>query len=277
MTDRPTSDAAPWLDDLENPPLEYPPAEDGIGGEQLPPDNPAEPLDPSTALAVVELAHGTRSAALAWRDPDTVARHADDLRARVLESVRVLADEARARRRTEGKVTSSTVAAELALLGDAHDALAAVSSAIRDGAEETRKIAGEIVLDVEPEREIGTASVRVGDGHGRDLKVTRSQASKASVRDDDVVDVIVANLVAEAELARDGDLATIARGARAGIAQLRELVGPLGWKTTALDGFAKTLEDREEYDLAIRLGHAYGRVSVGEAKTKIERVERSRR
>lgn len=274
MTDRPTSDAAPWLDDLENPPLEYPPAEDGIGGEQLPPDNPADPLDPSTALAVVELAHGTRSAALAWRDPDTVARHADDLRARVLESVRVLADEARARRRTEGKVTSSTVAAELALLGDAYDALSAVSSAIGDGAEETRKIAGEIVLDVEPEREIGTASVRVGDGHGRDLKVTRSQASKASVRDDDVVDVIVAALLLDA---RDEEARAIAAGARAAIAQLRELVGPLGWKTTALDGFAKTLEDREKYDLAIRLGHAYGRVSVGEAKTKIERVERSKR
>lgn len=227
--------------------------------------------------AVDQLVRGARDAVVSWRDPDAVAAAADDLRSRVLSTVRVYAESAR-RERRPGRITSSTVAAELAVLGDAHAALVAASDAIKAGAEEARSIAGEIVAEVEPEKTKGTATVTVGDGHGQRLKVTRTQATKAVADPAAIIDVLVAaNL---AELSRMGDVSHVsvdsarwyAEGLRNGIAALLEIIGPPAWKTSALDALAKGLEAREEYDLAIKLGHAYGRVAHGEPKTKIERV-----
>lgn len=252
-----TESSAPWLDEPD-----YDPNLDR--GEPILGESRAE----IEVALPARIAGDVTDAAQLWRDRDAVAKYADEIRRGVLAGVRSIAARARAQR-PEGRVTASTVAQEVSILGDAHDALEAVADAVRAGASEAKGILGDVVLEVEPERELGTASVRVGDGHGGELKVTRSQGTRVAADTDAILDVLAASLGEDPEL----EIA-YARGVRAGFAALLALIGPPAWKTTALDELRKSLEAREEYDLAIRLGHAYGRVSNDRPPSvKLERVE----
>jgi hypothetical protein len=135
-------------------------------------------------------------------------------------------------------------------------------------------MAGEVIVDVTPDAKAGgTHTVKVGTAAG-EVKVTRTQATKASVLDEEVVDVIVADHLGQ--MIGDGVTPTgtarhYAQGLRDGITFLRTLVGPLAWRTTDLEKWLRRLESVERHDLAIRLGHAFGRVSSGNPRTTIER------
>ena len=239
-----------------------------VGGRPAPLDTLPMRIEASTREALVD-----------YRDRDAVDGLVQDVRLRVLTAVRVQYAEHRQVRPgfgMPGKPNATEVAAELRFLADAENVLGGLATSLKAGADEARVIAGHVILDVEPEREIGTASVSVGLPGGSTLKATRSQASKVEVRQDQIVDVLVAKLVGEY---RPLDNATVdertgyARGGREAVAALLELVGPLSWKSTALDDLCRRLEGAGEDDLAIRLGHAYGRVSTGNPSTKLEVVE----
>lgn len=219
--------------------------------------------------------YDARDAALDWRDPDQARTAAQVTREAVLGQVRVLYDaelrgrKARLEAHRTDKVTSSVVAPELAFLASAATALDALSDAVKAGAVEARSIAGEVVLDVEPERELGTATVKVGTEHGT-VKATRTQATKPSVQDEAVVDVLVASLAGGLPEGTEPIVeGGYARGIRDGIAALLSLTSAPSWKTTALEALQRQLEAADEHDLAIRLGHAYGRVASGKPQTKL--------
>lgn len=280
MTDTPLD---PWADVLDDDPTAPTDAEaqqeiesEGESRAERAAEVVEGVLDSTTLPATFGLA---ARESLDYRDRDAVTGLVQDVRGRVLEAVRAtyngLLD---ARKATVGDaaVFRTDVAAELAWLADATNVLGGLADSLKAGADEARKIAGDVVLDVAPDREHGTATVTVGTPGGGRLKATRTQASKVDVREAEVVDVIVANLVGEAARAGEGRvlyLEGLAAGARAMHVATTGLVSPLSWKSTALDAMVTRLEGVDEYGLAIRLVHAYGRVSTGNPSTKLEHVE----
>lgn len=221
------------------------------------------------------LARDTGRALADWRDPDLVTKAVGDVRRRVLEEVRgqygqVLTG------RPEGRVTEATVAPELAFLTSAHYALAQLADAIKAGADEARQIAGEVLVDVSGD-ERKRATVKVADVYGG-IVAKREVPSEVSVRQDDVLDVLVASLLAEWAVTDTGaagnpEATAYARGARDALAALLPLTSPPKWKSTALDALTRKLEEAGEDALALRLSHAYGRVSKGNPRVTLEREE----
>jgi hypothetical protein len=162
-------------------------------------------------------------------------------------------------------------------MADAHDTLRAIARVFDAGVQRTRSNRGEraVALADDPRRQ---SSLRVGDAHGSDVKVTRTQPTEMRIDADAIVDVLVAELVGESVEQGDRIAATVyAQGARDALTLYRSLTAAHTFKSSALDEHVRSLESRELFDLALRLGHAYGRVSKGEAQVKIERVERSKR
>jgi hypothetical protein len=222
-------------------------------------------------LLPIQLAQQGGRAVQLFRDPEAVAQLTHNARVELLRQLDALAADARSRR-PDGRVTSSTIAPEVTLMADAHDTLRAIVSVFDAGVQRTRSISGELAVELvdDPRRQ---SSLRVGDAHGGDVKVTRTQPTEMRIDADAIIDVIVAELVDELG---SGHVA-FARGARDAIALYRSLTAAHTFKSSALDEHVRSLESRELFDLALRLGHAYGRVSKGDAQVKIERVERSKR
>ena len=215
-----------------------------------------------------------RLAVVDWTDPAQAAASASQARAAILRQVRELYQDKRDDRKpgktaTSGVTTSAQVAPELGFLAAASYALDAFADAVKAGSDEARGIAGDFVLEVQPEREVGTATVKVGTVNGT-VKATRTQATKPSVDTERIVDILVADLISNLpEKSGSGETAAYAAGARAAIAGLLGVISPPSFKTTALDDWQRRLEANGEDDLAIRLAHAYGRVPTGDAKTKL--------
>lgn len=253
--------------------LEGTPFPDDVVDAEVVDDEP-EPITAELAV-IAQLADDSAQAVALFRDPDAVRTLTRELGASLVERVQLLGADAKSRR-VDGKVTQAVVAGEVQVLADAFDTLTAVSNAVKRGATEAQALLGDVVAEVVPEKaDAGTGSIKVGDGHGADVKVTRTQGTKVEAQSDTIVDVLVSKLLTDA--AGGGELTdakAYAAGAREAIAALLELMSPPGWKTTALDALAKQLEDAQDFDNAIRLGHAYGRVAQGDPKTKVERVQR---
>ena len=236
-----------------------------------------EPLPEAGVIA--RLADDSEQAVALFRDPDAVRELTRSLTASLVLRVQMMHGTLKDVR-PEGKVTQATVAPEVQLLADAYDTLTAVSKAVGTGAAEAQALLGDIVAEVVPDKaDAGTGSVRVGDGHGSDVKVTRTQATKVQADTDVIVDVLVARMVTEHAATLTPPVAmkevkAYADGLRQGISALLGLISPPTWKTTALDALATRLEDAQDFDNSIKLGHAYGRVAQGDPKTKVERVQR---
>jgi hypothetical protein len=161
------------------------------------------------------------------------------------------------------------VAEELRTMADARDTLTAIAKAVTTGADEARAITAEVLAEVAPD-ERKAKTVRLADGHGWDLKVTRSQPTKVEVRLEEVQDVLVAWSVSRYDT-RGNEAATYAEGVRAGMAVLLSVLASPSVKTTALDALVREVEGAGEEALALRLRHAYGRKSTGEPRVEIKR------
>ena len=213
-----------------------------------------------------------RLAVVDWTDPAQAAASASQARAAILRQVRELYQDKRDDRKpgktaTSGVTTSAQVAPELGFLAAASYALDAFADAVKAGSDEARGIAGDVVLEVQPEREVGTATVKVGTANGT-VRAVRTQATKPSVDTDRIVDILVADLIGNLSVASPL-VSAYAQGARDAVAGLLGVISPPSFKTTSLDDWQRRLEANGEDDLAIRLGHAYGRVPTGDAKTKL--------
>lgn len=207
-----------------------------------------------------------------WRDPTVARTFAADLRGRLLDNLREQYATIRAAR-PDGRVVEATLAPELSFCTSATVALDALTDALKAGSAEARAIAGEVLLDLpKTADERKTATVKTADVYGP-LVVKRTQATKVSARAEEVVDVVVASLVGGLGAGSPHAPQAYAEGARQGIAGILSLTAAPTWKTTALDALAGQLEEGGEHDLAIRLGHAYGRVPQGEPKVTLERPE----
>ena len=233
---------------------------------------------PRMADTILDSLDAGGALALDWlRSPELVQNLTAALAPRLREELEVRAATAKAAR-APGKVTEATVAHELGFLADAHTVLGAIGSTFTQAAKLAASMAGEVMVDVMPEAKVtgGTHTVKVGSSSG-DVKVTRTQATQASVRDDEVVDVLVADLIADRnsgevlDKAPTGPLRHYAAGARDALMAFRQLMGPLPWRTSDLEKMQRRLEGLERHDLAIRLGHAYGRVASGNPRTTIKR------
>ncbi len=146
-----------------------------------------------------------------------------------------------------------------------------IAGVFTDGARRAKAIVGEITHELADDPRRGSTSVKVADTHGADLKVTRTQPTKVVVDEAEVIDVLIAHQVKR--YGEDG-AAHFALGARAAVRAYREIAAAHTFKTTSLEEWVRDLDAAEEHALAIRLGHAFGRVSHGNATTKIERVSR---
>lgn len=186
--------------------------------------------------------------------------------------------------RLEGEEPTSESDVRLEAVGLANDAdvLAALGGAFTAGAKEARDVAGDLLDEIPGRGGKPRASLKVGDGDGFALVVTRAAARKElSVDGEEVDDVMVAYLLEVAAArtrAGDGPLElgilpakTYAAGVRDGIEQLRAVLAAPKFKVTALDALVTALENLEDDTLAKRLRKAYAQVEVGEQTTKLER------
>lgn len=256
-----------------------------LDGEIVDAEVVAEQPPPGDALTLVQqlpqdLAEDGWAAVQWFRDPDAVQTLARDAQGALLARISEMAAEARAAR-ADGRPTPAVLAPELNLLGDAHDTLAAVQSVFAAGAKHAKMLAGEVAHELADDPRRGTTTVKVGDTHGTDLKVTRTQPTAVRVDQDELVDVFVALLAhrfaAQQRAAGEDSTDAIrgyAQGARAMVELYRKHAAAHSFKTTGLDALTRELEGEGQDDLAIRLGHAYGRVSTGDPQVKIERAER---
>lgn len=230
----------------------------------------AEVIEPD-ALAVI-LANDTRDVAVSYRDPDSVALFAQDLRRQIRANVTALMHSAAEERIDAGKPSTAAYAAEWQLAADVIESLTEVADAIKSGTEVAEAHAAMLLEDVtDPTKR--TRSVRVGDGHGRDLKVGLTQGTAVSVDRDTVLDLIVGEIMAQPFT----DAIEAEEPVRAALDKLLSLVSGPAWKITALDAWKRTLEDSGRHAEAITLGHAYGRADKGEPRFKIERVDPAKR
>jgi hypothetical protein len=112
--------------------------------------------------------------------------------------------------------------------------------------------------------------VRLADGHGWDLKVTRTQPTEVSVELAEVQDVLTAWCVSRYDT-RGNEAATYAEGVREGMNALLGVLTKPDVRTTALDALVRTMEGAGEEALALRLRHAYGRKAKGEPRVDLKR------
>lgn len=238
-----------------------------------------QPVEDQKRDVVALIADDSGQAVALFRDPDEVQRMTRSLSGALVEQVRSVYAQARAPRVAKyGEKEPPTdvhVAEELRTMADARDTLTAIAKAIGTGAEEARAIAREILAEVAPD-ERKAKTVRLADGHGWDLKVTRSQPTEAVVNLDDVQDVLAGSLLARYSRDMDDTLAgqrAYAHGIRAGMDALLGVLSKPGVRTTALDALVRTLEGEGEEDLALRLRHAYGRKAKGEPVVDLKREE----
>lgn len=240
-------------------------------------DDSDDVLDSEAQLLPGTLARNGARAVELFRDPDAVQTLTRDARSVLIDRVRALANRAR-EQRDDGKATSATLAPELQLMADAHDTLAAIRDVFTAGALEAREISGELARELADDLR-KSSSVRVGDQHGTDVKVTRTVQTELRIDRDEIVDVLVAHIMSRM------DLASVPHGARAitaniaavavrdALRQYARIASAHSFKSTELDAYVRELESADEHALAIRLGHAYGRVSNGKETVKLERVE----
>jgi hypothetical protein len=219
---------------------------------------------------------GARAVAL-FRDPEAVAHLTHDATRSLLHRIEGLAAAAR-EARPEGTPTASTLQPELTLMADAAETLGAIERVFHAGAVRSKQILGEVVHELADDPRKGSTSVRVGDAHGTDLKVTRTQPTEVRVDEPEVLEVLVASVLGRM------DLAGIAKGERAkaalvagvavrdALASYRAVAAAHSFKTTALEAYTRRLEAEDAHSLAIRMGHAFGRVPKGEPQVKTERV-----
>lgn len=213
------------------------------------------------------------------RDPDTIRQGVGVVRASLLARVRDMVTSANVDLPAEVK-TPTDVRSAVTRLADAADLLTGLGSAFTAAGKEATTAAGEYVAMVPPSRGPVRASLRVGDGHGRDLVITVPKTSELKVSIDEVVDVIAAQLVGAAvKGAGDGmrlgetRVTVYAEGVRAGIAAFRDLLTTTPpFRSTSLDLLVHELEGAGEDDLARRLQAAYGKVEKGEGRAKIDRL-----
>lgn len=278
----PTDDLMPWE---TAPPEDVTPAPD-----------PVDDVVEASLVTVVDKAGLVVDADTLLNDlgTDHTARSAfvADLSDAVTAAVRNRSDtrrEAR-RERLQGDEPESATDLRRELVGAANDAdtLKALAGVFASGAKEAELIAGDLLTEL-PKRtyrgqEKPVASVKVGDGEGFELKVARTQPTKAFCEVDDVVEILVAWGLRVAESATradagEGPLAlgkmpavTYSAGFRDGIAMLRAIIpASPDVKSTALDSLVTALEAADEEDLAARLRKAYGRKDYGEATVKLSR------
>jgi len=213
----------------------------------------------------------------------TIGKIEDGIR----HAVRTRAD-ARRKARTDrlaGDQPSSEGDVRREAIGAADDSeiLAAFAGAFTAGANEAKQIAGELLDELPGRGGKPRASLKVADGEGFQLAVTRTKRTETSIKLEEVVDVVVAREAAFAAAATGADPETgptalkihpakvYATGLRAGIDAILELLTSPSFKVTALDALVKSLEDADDDDLARRLRKAYGRVEKGEPTIKLER------
>lgn len=235
-----------------------------------------QPVEDERRDVVALIADDSGRAVALFRDPDEVQRMTRSLSGALVEQVRQVWTEARTPRvaKTAGKAPNEVeVAEELRVLADARDTLTAVAKALTTGADEARAIAGEVLAEVAPD-ERKAKTVRLADGHGWDLKVSRTQPTEVSVNLDEVQDVLASWLLGQFAKASPGmDPAHLhyAKGVRAGMAGLLGVLTKPSVRTTALDALVRTMEGAGEEPLALRLRHAYGRKSKGEPRIEVKR------
>lgn len=216
-----------------------------------------------------------------WTNPDEVVPFASQLRTGIIDHVHDRHLEL-VKQRPEGKpLTVPLAAPELAFLAQTANTLDAIGDAVKAGAKEARDLAGEVVVDAKGGGDVvrtGTVSAKIADQHGG-IKVTRTQATEASVRHDEVVDVLVAHLVGQSSKQEDAGArepvwsSYYAQGIRDGIEALLKLTSAPKYKTTALEALEQQLEGAGENALAIRLHSANGRKATGNPRTTVERTE----
>ncbi len=229
-----------------------------------------------TPRSLPALAHATEEVAsdavISLTTPDRVLQFATETRRHVIASVRQLYEVCRYRRRP-GRLTEAHVAPELVFLAGAADALDALADAIRAGAQEARAIAGDVIADVklaeQGDTRIGTVSLKIGAPDGSVISARRTQPSKLEINAETVTDVLIPALL-ERDDVPPGHQAPFAFGARRMAEQL-QLLASLSWRTSALDHLATQLEQADQYDLSIRLRHAYGRKPHGDPKVELKR------
>jgi hypothetical protein len=222
--------------------------------------------------------------------PTDLAITARTMRDGILDVVRARIDRRHKARKGE-EATTTRVRAEANGAADDADVLRAFGDAFLAGAKESTQVLGELLDELPGRGGKARQSFKVADAHGLELSVTRSSRTETSVNDEEVVDVLVAYLLATAP-ARDVALEThpskvYAAGVRRGIERFVDLLSSPKFKVTALDGFVTMLEalpsaeegvvNPQGEELAVRLSKAYGRRTVGEPTIKVERKEPSKR
>lgn len=187
---------------------------------------------------------------------------------------------AREQNATGGVVTSELDIRDEALgaSGDA-DVLRAFGRAFNEAAKQGDVLTAELVGLLPPRPSGPRRSFTVADGHGFDLKATSSPNTKPFAELPEIIDVIVATLIARDTKADGGEsiknpdgIRRYGEGLRDGIASILEVLAAPSVKTTALDALGKRLQAMGEIELARRLAVSYGRKEVGEPTVKIERT-----
>lgn len=262
------------------------PTFDPATGEVI--DATPAPVDPfPETVSVVVLDGPTELAALGIRSVDgaqgNVVKYARELGEALTARVRErygIARKMRHVRTTDDGVElppfEGEVTGELQALADMAEVLAALGKAFTAASGEAKALAGEVVAEVHYERNVettgGSASIRVGS-RGGTVKVTTTQPTEAFVDQDEVVDVMVADLVGTvAGQLSKARVEGYAQGARDAVPALLGLMSPPAWKTTALGALVTNLQQRGERDLSERLARSYGRRPKGNAQVKIDRT-----
>lgn len=234
---------------------------------------PQQPVEDERRDVVALIADDSGRAVALFRDPDEVQRMTRSLSGALVDQVRQVWMQARnprvAKHGPDHAPSEIEVAEELRTMADARDTLTAIARAVTTGAEEARAITAEVLAEVAPD-ERKAKTVRLADGHGWDLKVSRSQPTEVAVDLAEVQDVLVAWLLTKVT-GSPGDVARYAYGVREGMEALLGVLAKPSVRTTALDALVKTIEGAGEEDLALRLRHAYGRKSKGEPRVEIKR------
>lgn len=213
-------------------------------------------------------------------DPKRLTDTVGSMRETILDVVRRRADLRHADRverlGDEGPTSSTDVRREAVGAANDHDALSALAGAFTAGATEAKLIAGELLDELPGRGGKARASLKVADGNGFDLSIVRSRATELAVDVEEVVDVLVAHLVADAAGTEALDLKThpskvYAAGIRSGIDALFDLLASPKFKSTALDSLATRLEDADDDSLAVRLRKSYAKREKGNPSVKVER------
>lgn len=254
-------------------------------GEALEEDLAGSSVAAQVALRADEI-HVARLLEDLGTDPGSLAVTIGQIRGSVTAAVRTRSDARRAERvkLLGGEDPKHTTDIRLEVVGacDDADVLEGFAGAFAAGAKEARGIAGDLVHELPGRGGRPRASLKVGDGKGFELSLTRSQRRELSVDVDEIVDVIAATLIGRLALSPDDEgvwtpddarrVEDYSAGIRDGISELRDVLSTAPtFRSSALDALVKKLEDREEDPLARRLRKAYGRVDVGEASVKVDR------